>query len=161
MQMELKNPKTGEIKLVEIDEALAHQLQDGLKPGTTKSKLHDMIDNFKIPAEAKALLFSLADLTIKIGSTAIYVGQKMIELVVYFAKQYPKTTLGLIVGTVISLIITSIPIVGFFAGWVVTPLCLSLGLAVGFLGDLNNQQLEGAVKGAASKVFGALSTVAV
>jgi len=106
---ELKNPKSGEVKVIEIDEQIAQQIQNSLSPGTTKSKLHDAIDKFNISAEGKALLFSLADLTIKVGNAAVYLGQKMLELVAYFVKQYPKTTLGLVVGAVIALSISSIP----------------------------------------------------
>lgn len=160
MQMELKNPKSGEVKVIEIDEQIAQQIQNSLSPGATKSKLHDAIDKFNVSAEVKALLFSLADLTIKIGNTSVYIGQKMLELVAYFVKQYPKTTLGLVVGSVIALIINSIPVIGWVAGWIVTPLCLALGLAVGFWGDLQDKQFEKSIKDTVTEMFASLKHVA-
>lgn len=160
MQMELKNPKSGEVKVIEIDEPVAQQIQNSLSPGATKSKLHDAIDKFNVSAEVKALLFSLADLTIKIGNTSVYLGQKMLELVAYFVKQYPKTTLGLVVGSVIALIINSIPVIGWVAGWIVTPLCLALGLAVGFWGDLQDKQFEKSIKDTVTEMFASLKHVA-
>jgi len=160
MQMELKNPKSGEVKVIEIDEQVAKQIQNSLPPGATKSKLHAVIDKFNVSAEVKALLFSLADLTIKIGNTAVYLGQKMLELVAYFVKQYPKTTLGLVVGSVIALIINSIPVIGWVAGWIITPLCLALGLAVGFWGDLQDKQFEKSIKDTVTEMFASLKHVA-
>ena len=160
MQMELKNPKSGEVKVIEIDEQVAQQIKNSLSPGATKSKLHDAIDKFNVSAEVKALLFSLADLTIKIGNTSVFLGQKMLELVAYFVKQYPKTTLGLVVGSVIALIINSIPVIGWVAGWIITPLCLALGLAVGFWGDLQDKQFEKSIKDTVTEMFASLKHVA-
>ena len=101
-------------------------------------------------ADAKKILSAILDTSLKVGSTIIKIGQRIIELVLYIAKQFPNTTFGLILGIFLGLLVSSIPFIGAIFGTVLMPLAAAFGLASGYLQDIRDQSLMNKISEATS-----------
>ena len=93
MIVEVIHPETKKVVKIDIENFNINQLED-FEPVTEKKTLINFIDNLAVPAEAKALLGKVIESTIKVGEKIIYIGRKIIELIMLFMKKYPSTTLG-------------------------------------------------------------------
>jgi hypothetical protein len=124
-----------------------------------KDKVIYEIQNLNIPAEAKAILVKIADLTITIGNRVLSIGKRILELTLYIVREYPNATTGLVVGAVIGLAFNFIPIIGHFISTIVTPLCMALGLAVGFWKDMKDKALKERIEKELREQLGALKDI--
>jgi len=97
-------------------------------------------------ADAKGLLLRLATTTVKIGTTLVAIGRKVIQTVLAVAKFFPQTTFGIVIGSVLSLLVGSIPIVGFIVGPLLSPILLIFGIGGGALADFRRMHFEAKVK---------------
>jgi hypothetical protein len=111
-----------------------------------KDKLIYHVDNLPLPAEAKAILVKLVDLTVTIGNRVLAIGKKIIEMILYLVKRYPNTTIGLVVGAFLGALISSIPFIGWILSPIITPLSLVLGGLIGLWRDLKDQSLRNEIK---------------
>jgi xanthosine utilization system XapX-like protein len=103
------------------------------------------IHNLNIPAEAKAILIKLKELTIKVGSYIIKLGKRILEFILYLLQEFPNTVSNAIIGSVIGFTFSFIPVLGPFISSVLTPLFVALGLTLGFLEDLKNKKFKSQV----------------
>ena len=105
----------------------------------SRKGIKDRIDNLDISADAKFMLPSVLDKTVEVvvgtEKVLIWVGRKILEIAMFLARNYPNATFGMILGTVVGLLISSIPIIGLRFGGIV-PLLAMLGLSLGAVEDL-------------------------
>jgi hypothetical protein len=97
-------------------------------------------------ADAKAIVLRMATMTIKIGTTIVAVGRKILNTVLEVAGQYPQTTFGVVIGTVLSLLVGSIPIIGAVLGALLSPILLIFGIGAGAIADFRNAHFEARMK---------------
>jgi len=88
-----------------------------------------------ISADAKVLLDYLKNTVIKVGNKVLQIGRKIIEVIITFIKKYPNATIGLIIGLVLSSLISSIPILGLILSPIVNLLLPLLGFTIGLIQD--------------------------
>lgn len=161
MVLEMKHPETGETIALEVGEMDVTRLQQLYAPASSESQLSQQIDNLSLPPEMKALLAKLKDFSIQVGSVALEIGKKILEVLIYFVKKFPNTSVGLVVGSVIGLMISNIPLIGWAISWLAMPLCAGLGLAFGFWKDMKNEDLKDMASQAISQIFDPLKTVSI
>jgi len=111
-----------------------------------KDKVIYAIQNLNIPAEAKAILVKIADMTLTIGNRVLSIGKRILELTLYFIREFPNATTGAVVGLVIGLAFNFIPWVGHFISGIVTPLFVALGLGIGILRDIREKSMREKIK---------------
>ena len=124
-----------------------------------KDKVIHAIQNLDIPAEAKAILVKIADLTVTIGNRILSIGKRILELTLYILREFPNATTGLVVGAVIGLAFNFIPIIGHFISSIVTPLFAALGLAIGFWRDMKDRALKEKIERELREQLGALREI--
>ena len=111
----------------------------------SKKKIKDRIDNLDISSDAKFMLHSFVDKTIEVvvdtGKVVIWIGRKILEVVIFMGRHFPNATFGMVFGAVIGILIASIPIIGWLLGGV-APILAILGLSLGAIEDLK-QALAG------------------
>lgn len=111
----------------------------------SKRYLRDRIDRLAISADAKALLYDLADVTLEIGGKIVAAGRQILAFLFDLAKRFPNTAFGVIVALVVSSLIAAIPLLGVVLGPLLTPLLLAFGLASGALADLKEAAIRSRV----------------
>ena len=111
----------------------------------SKKKIKDRIDNLDISSDAKVMLNSFMNKTIEVvvdaGKVVIWIGRKILDVVVFVGRHFPNATFGMVCGAVIGILIGSIPIIGSLLGGI-TPILAILGLSLGAIEDLK-QALAG------------------
>ena len=133
--------KTGETKEFEAPHLDQNALDMLIANGMSKRQIKHMLDNMDISADARAMLHTLIDVTLKTGKVIIRVGQKIIEFVMDFLKHYPHAGFCAILGLILGTLVASIPVIGFVLGWLIQPLFAALGLAIGWKTDLDDKVL--------------------
>jgi len=121
-----------------------------------KDKVISAVQNLDIPAEAKAILVKLVDLTVTVGNRVLAIGKRILELTLYILREFPNAAAGLVIGAVIGFAFNFIPVLGSFISSIVTPLFAALGLAVGFWRDLQDRALKMRIEQEVISQFGAL-----
>ncbi len=105
----------------------------------SKNKIKDRIDNLDISSDAKFMLHSFVDKTIEVvvgtGKVVIWIGRKILEVVIFMGHHFPNATFGMVFGAVIGILIASIPIIGWLLGGA-APVLAILGLSLGAIEDL-------------------------
>ena len=111
----------------------------------SKKKIKDRIDNLDISSDAKFMLHSFVNKTIEVvvdtGKVIIWIGRKILEVVIFVARHFPNATFGMVFGAVLGILIASVPIIGWLLGGIV-PVLAILGLSLGAIEDLK-QALAG------------------
>ena len=146
MQIKGVNPDTGEEVIVEVEDMGKDDLSNLASTRFSKKEISRHIDNLNMSADVKVLLNKMITVTIEVGKTIIKVGQKILEVVISLIKAYPNTTIGLVLGYFLGLLIASIPILGWVLGPIATPLLAALGAFHGLKTDFNNKAVEARVK---------------
>jgi len=133
--------KTGKTKEFEAPN-LDQDALDALNESTmSKRQIKHKLDNMNISADARAMLHTLIDVTLKVGKVIIQVGKKILEYVIDFLKNYPHAGFCMILGLILGTLVASIPVIGFVLGWLVQPLFAALGLAIGWKTDFDDKVL--------------------
>lgn len=103
-------------------------------------KIKEYLDSTNLSADAKALLFDIANITIKVGEAVVAVGRRILDFAMGLMKRFPTATLGLLVAvTIVSIInIGAIPVIGA----ALTKLLPIIGLTYGAVEDIR----QGAMK---------------
>lgn len=149
--------KTGKTMRLEISEKDLEQLQRATsecKPIMSRDALHKFVDELNVSVEVKALLIKLLDHAMSIAGTFIAIGRKIIELLVYFSRKFPNMAMGMIVGAVLGAIFSSIPLLGWALGSLVTPILILLGAGLGFWQDMKDISLKESIRAATEETFG-------
>ena len=98
-------------------------------------KIKSSLERLNCSADTKALLMDLARITLTVGERIVAVGRKIISVAFDLVERYPNTTFGLVVGLTLSVLVSSVPLLGFLLGPLLTPLFLAFGLSMGALAD--------------------------
>ncbi len=109
-----------------------------------KRVLRDRIDRLSVSADAKALLNDLLEMAIEVGGRVI-AGRRILAFVFDLVERFPNTAFGVIVASVVSTLIASIPLLGLVLGPLLSPLLLAFGLAAGAIADLKDAPLRARV----------------
>jgi len=107
----------------------------------TRKHIRQMIDNMDISADAKSILNSIAQTTIAVGKNIIQIGKKILEIVLEILRKFPNASYGLILGLLLGMLVSGIPILGLAFGPFITPLAAAFGLASGWSNDLRDNAL--------------------
>lgn len=137
------DPKTGKTMIVEIENDKLAQLNDEFRAKEIpKRKLNRMIDNLALSADAKAFIASLLDKTLRVGRFVLKIGKWIVEIMFDIKNQYPKTTVGLVLGAIVSYLVSPIPILGWSLGPVVASILVFFGLKDDFMDRWRNQAID-------------------
>lgn len=161
MIIQVIHPETKEVIDIEIGAINKEKLQSSCKVETPEKAIFSAIGNLDLPAEAKALLIKIKDFSIMVGGAVIEIGKKILELIVYAVKKFPSTAIGIVVGSVIGMTLSSIPFLGWALGWLLTPLCIALGLTLGFWKDITSVDVKASVSAAIDQIFSTMKDIPV
>ena len=75
----------------------------------------------------------------KIGEVVIKIGKIILNILMKIASQFPNTISGILVGFALGLIFTSIPVIGWLLGSLLTPLFALAGGVMGFMADMSKK----------------------
>jgi hypothetical protein len=142
MKVKIKDSSTDEEITVNLSDAQYHDLDALSRDTLSDSKLDANIDNLEISADMKALLSDIKAVTIAVGEKLINIGRRIIEFAMAIVKKFPNTTFGLILGLLLGMLISTIPVIGFLFGSIVTPLMAALGFLRGIPEDLKDMALD-------------------
>ena len=103
------------------------------------------IRSMNMSAKDKGLLRTLMDSTMEVRGKLVHIGKKLLDICLialeYLLEQYPATMAGLLLGALLGLVFSAIPILGWVLGPLVGPV-LTLGIgSVGLLQDLGAMHL--------------------
>lgn len=155
MRTEAVDLETGKKIAAEIESDKVEQLyREWKSQELPKQKRERMIANLPISADAKAFLRVFMDKAIQVGDRILRVGRRIIEIALDFAKQYPRTTFGLILGLIVSLLISAIPVLGAILGPLLNPLILLFALGKGFMEDMRDHDISQKIKEAIQPFYG-------
>lgn len=145
MKLEVTNPETGETRL-EVAPDLPEEFLTELTTQTLlKKELLSRLDSLALSADAKALLCKMAGTAMKVGTTVVKIGHKILEVVLGIVSRFPNASFGLVFGAIAGALIGGIPLIGFVLGPVVTPLLAAFGLLMGVKADFADAALEGRI----------------
>ena len=71
----------------------------------------------------------------------IRVGKRIIEIVIMIASKFPNASFGLILGLLVGVLVSAIPLIGGLLGAFVLPIAAAIGLATGYMNDIQDQSL--------------------
>ena len=116
----------------------------------SSSYYHKLINKLDLDFKVKEKLQKLKDFTVKIGKTVLQIGKMILESIQKLASQLPNTVSGLLVGLFMGLIISCIPVIGHALSPIIIPILVILGIAEGFLADMQQNSFLAKVKTAVS-----------
>lgn len=157
MKVEATNQNTREKIILEVNDITSESLKYLSKDYLSKKEIKNYIDNTCFSPEIKSMLWTVAEISINISNTVINIGRRIIELIVFFARSYPNTSIGVIVGSIIGISVTAIPLIGFLIGWLLQPLCIALGLGIGFWKDMEDKRFSSKLASAVKETFGGIA----
>ncbi|MEI4486244.1 hypothetical protein V8J36_08570 [Frigidibacter sp. MR17.14] len=121
--------------------AFSEQVLSDFNDIPSKRVLKDMIMRTNLSADTKALLIDIADFAIKVGTTALAIGRKVLQIALAAVNTLPSMTVGMIVALLLAMLIASVPLVGGTMAAVLGPLLLALGLTNGAIQDLTRSDV--------------------
>ena len=145
MKIAAENPETNERFEAEIDDLSRDDLKNLETlhfPGNKNPEktVRKYIENQDIPADQKAQIWKklqkFARVTLWIGKKTVLIGKKMFDSVLYLAKNYPRTTIGVVFGAVVASLVAAIPILGFVFGGLAAVILPLIGGILGYKEDL-------------------------
>ncbi len=142
MQISATNFETGEKFEADLDGVEDEGILDFFNIDLSDEAIKRKINNLNISADAKSMLFSIAKGTVLIGQKILQIGRKILDVIFQIIKDFPNMTAGAIICIVLSMLVSSIPIIGFIFGPLLGPLLIAFGIAVGAKEDLKNAHLQ-------------------
>ena len=117
-------------------------MQDGEEqvPLLSKQGIRERIESLPISADAKAILFDIAEITIDVGGKLVQAGRKILSFVFDLVQRFPNTTFGVLVGFVLTALVSSVPLLGPVLGALLGPLLIALGIGMGALADMKGDR---------------------
>ncbi|NKX28510.1 hypothetical protein HGE68_01260 [Rhodobacteraceae bacterium R_SAG6] len=101
-------------------------------------KLTAYIDQLDVSADFKAVLCDLAKVTWSVGSTVVAIGRKILSVALEIVTTFPGTMFGVVVASIVTLIVGTLPLVGPLLASFVGPILLATGLTMGALSDFRS-----------------------
>ena len=105
-------------------------------------EIRRQIARLPISADAKDILYKLAKTTIRAGEFVIRIGQKILDVVCFLLREFPKATFGLILGALIGSLLSNVPVIGFLIGPLIKTLAMITGPWLGLLEDIKDKNLK-------------------
>ena len=137
---------TGKDMAIEVGDNAFDEIRQLAATSYSVSELTAKIENLAISADAKVLLLQFSKQVIRVGEAVVKIGQKVLETVLQVIKTYPYTTFGAVFGAVAGALVTSIPLVGWVLGPLVTPLLVLFGISAGALMDFADKAVALRIK---------------
>jgi len=91
-------------------------------------KYEHFIDSLNIDAKWKGRIKDILYQTILVGKRVIEIGKKIVEAILAALKKYPKVVPAMIVGSLLAMLASHIPILG----WLLAPVIMGLTIMVSF-----------------------------
>jgi len=117
----------------------------------------DELDRMEGSEVFKNVCKGVLNFTIEVGKVVIRIGKIVFDIILKIVRQFPNTILGILVGFILGLIFTSIPILGWLLGSLITPLFMLAGGVMGFMADMSgkiaNSELEAKLRSTVLNVF--------
>ena len=111
-----------------------------------KERVGRLIDNLNVEADVKFLLHSILGKSIEVvtvaGKVVIWIGRKILDVVLFLMREFPNATFGVIFGIVVGYLIGLIPIIGFLIGPVVGTILAAFGFVQGVVQDLREKDIR-------------------
>ena len=145
----------GRTETINISEEKLEDLDKINEEILTRDQIKNYIDNFNIPSEVKVFLNSIVNLTCKIGDMIYNIGKKILEILIYISKEFPNTTIGLIIGFVIGTLISSIPLIGWLLSGIILPASIFAGGLAGAYYDISDKATKQTINKYLDEMFGA------
>lgn len=112
----------------------------------TRKQVRRVIDNLSVSADAKVWLHSILEKSIVVvtaaGNIVIWIGRKILDIVLFLLREFPNATFGVIFGLVVGHLIGLIPIIGFLMGPLVGATLAAFGLLQGVAQDMRDQDIR-------------------
>ena len=124
----------------ELDKDAINDFFDAFR--LSEKDIKSWIDDLDVSADAKAILYKIGQTNIRGGRIVIKIGRKILEVVCFLLREFPKATFGLIFGAVVGFLVTSIPVIGFAIGPLFKALAMACGLVFGFIEDVNDMRMR-------------------
>jgi ElaB/YqjD/DUF883 family membrane-anchored ribosome-binding protein len=161
MKIRLVDPVNGKEKFFDVSEFQVNEAIANLNPVVSSSKLKKELDLLSgiNKGEIKSVLEKVSEHVSELGNWSFKIGHKIVEIAISFVKRYPNASAGLLIGAVIGLVISSIPVVGFLIGWLVTPLLAAMGLGIGCWMDIKDKELQSKIKEEVFEIFDAFQNI--
>lgn len=102
----------------------------------TDEQIRSKIDQMKVSADVKALLYSFSKATIRAGKVILKIGRKIVDILFAIMRAFPNITFGVIFGVVVGALVASIPVIGFVLGSLAATIAVAFGFVVGAKADL-------------------------
>ena len=111
----------------------------------TREQVRRVIDNLNVSADAKVWLHSILEKSIEVatatGKIVIWIGRKILDIVLFLLREFPNATFGVVFGLVVGHLIGLIPIIGFIMGPLVGTILVAFGL-LGVAQDMREQDIR-------------------
>lgn len=133
-----------------------HALQE-LASVPNRRDIKSILDRLALSADTKSVLLRIADITVQIGNVAVAIGRKIIAVAVGLVRTFPNIVFGVVVAIIVSMLISSVPIVSVSLATTFGPLLIAVGLSRGALAELEDGQLADRVREFITVVETALS----
>lgn len=104
-------------------------------------KMKAVIERLDISADAKSLIFAIAKTTIRVGSTIVKIGRKIIDCILNVFEEFPNAGFGVIFGATLGFLIGAIPVIGVALGSLAVPVLTGMGLTLGLKQDIQDRAL--------------------
>ena len=143
MRIDAHDPETGRNfsgEASELDEQAITEFFN--KSNLSDEEVRSWLDRLPFSADAKSYLYAIAKSTIRAGKFVIRIGRKILEIVIFLVRQFPKATFGLILGALLGFLVASIPVIGFVIGPIFQLLATIIGGVMGALEDIRDRALE-------------------
>lgn len=125
--------------MAQLQESDLSEFNEGV---LSKRKVLDWLERQSMSADAKSLIARMIETSIKVGSTVLFIGRKVLSIVISIVKEIPNTTFALVLSAVMASLIASIPIVGGILGSFLAPLLAIFGISMAAISDLSNRQMD-------------------
>jgi hypothetical protein len=105
-------------------------------------KIEKAISRLPVSADSKALIMNISQVTVRVGREVLRVGRLVVSFAIDLAKRYPNTAFAVIIGLVMTGLISLIPWIGPFLAAFLGPILLIAGIAWGAANDLREASLR-------------------
>ena len=142
MKIYAENSKTGKRfsgEAAELNEKTIGSFFD--KFNVSEEEIDGWIRGLDISADAKMIMSDIAKTTIRAGDFVIRIGRKILECIEWLLREFPKATLGLILGAVIGTLVISIPVIGVVIGPLFKTMVMVLGITIGSVEDIKDKNM--------------------
>ena len=143
VRIEAQDPESGKRFSEEADNLDQKTITDFFADlNFSDEEIRRQIARLNISADAKEILYKLAKTTIRAGEFVIRVGQKILDVVCFLLREFPKATFGLILGALLGSLVINVPVIGFLIGPLIKTLAMITVAFLGLLEDIKDKNLK-------------------